>query len=543
MRSILLVAVCFLLALVKMSGQNVENMENGEVTFVSSQHIYVKFGTTKNIEKGDTLLYSVDGKFLPGLVVKDKSSTSAVCTPLSGIVISKGSKIWNPKKIAVDVEKPKKTREVNVIGPTDTLLPITAPLVVIPVLEEKEVESDPILRQKIKGRLSAASYSNLYGSEQQHRMRYAFVFQGTNLGKSKFSVDNYITFRHTLGEWSTVTQNVNDALKVYSLYVNYDLDKSTRVSLGRKINHRISSMGAVDGLQAEKKFGKILVGAIAGTRPNYSDYSLNSQLLQAGGYVGISSPKRQAETTLAFIEQHNQSFIDRRFAYFQHSSNLLKDLSLFSSFEVDLYKKIENNVSNAPSLTNLLVNLRYRASKKLNINVGYDNRKNIIFYESYKNYIDQLIDNETRQGIRAGISYRLAKRITWGGNGSWRFQKSTINTSNNLNSYLNISRIPGIYANISLSVNFLETGYLKSQIYGIRMDKELIRGKLFGQLYYRQVNYLYTNYENKLHQEIFGMDYTWNLTRKLALHLYYEGTFDKQNTTFNRLNFKLIQRF
>lgn len=177
------------------------------------------------------------------------------------------------------------------------------------------------------------------------------------------------------------------------------------------------------------------------------------------------------------------------------------------------------------------------------MNVGYDNRKNIIFYESYKNYIDQLIDNETRQGVRAGINYRLAKRITWGGNGSWRFQKSNINVSNNINSYLNFSRVPGIHANISLSVNFLETGYLKSQIYGIRMDKELIQGKLFGQLYYRQVNYVFTTYENKQHQEIFGMDYTWNLSRTLALHLYYEGTFDKQSQTFNRLNFKLIQRF
>lgn len=541
MRSTLLTTVCFLLALVHLSGQNADTMERGEVTFVSSQHIYVKFTSTKHIERGDTLLFSVEGKFIPGVVVKDKSSTSAVCTPVAKLQIVKGSLLWHPKKALEEVVPPKKSKEPKVVSVPDTLISATPPLVVIPALEEKEVE--PAVRQKVKGRLSAASYSNLQGAEQQHRMRYAFVFQGGNIGKSKFSVDNYITFRHTVGEWTSVKENFNDALKVYSLFVNYDMNKTTRLSLGRKINHRISSMGAIDGLQAEKRFGKFLAGAIVGTRPDYIDYRFNTQLFQVGAYAGITAPKRQAETTFAFIEQRNQGNTDRRFAYFQHSSNLLKDVSLFSSFEVDLYQNINNVISNTPSLTNLLVNLRYRASKKLQMNVGYDNRKNIIFYESYKNYIDQLIDNETRQGVRAGISYRLAKRITWGGNGSWRFQKSNSNVSNNINSYLNFSRIPGIYANISLSVNFLETGYLKSQIYGIRMDKELIQGKLFGQLYYRQVNYVFTTYENKQHQEIFGMDYTWNLSRKLALHLYYEGTFDKQNQTFNRLNFKLIQRF
>jgi hypothetical protein len=84
------------------------------------------------------------------------------------------------------------------------------------------------------------------------------------------------------------------------------------------------------------------------------------------------------------------------------------------------------------------------------------NRKNIIYYESYKSYIDQLIDDETRQGLRVGANYHISKLFTWGFNASWRFQKSEINLSKNLNTYLNISKLPIINATASLSANILQ---------------------------------------------------------------------------------------
>lgn len=110
---------------------------------------------------------------------------------------------------------------------------------------------------------------------------------------------------------------------------------------------------------------------------------------QAGVYVGHvnSNPQKRRETTFAVVEQRNQSKTDRRFMYFQHSNSLTKDLNLFASFEVDLYKVVNEQVSNAMSLTNLLLSLRHKISKKLSISASYDNRKNIIYYESYKSYI------------------------------------------------------------------------------------------------------------------------------------------------------------
>jgi len=518
-------------------GQQETELLKGVVSYVSSQNVYVKFASTEGINTGDTLYASNNASLTPCLVVRDKSSTSCVCISL----LKEKSKIGEVFFARTVVKKAPKKEEPVVAVPEDTLTKASPE----PIQTDIGKDEAPDYKQKIKGRVSAASYSNLYGSEATHRMRYAFTLQGNNIGNSRFSTDNYITFRHTVGEWEEVTTNFRDALKIYSLAVKYDLDKKSNITLGRKINQRISSMGAIDGIQAEKGFGNILIGAIAGSRPDYLDYGLNFDLLQFGVYLGHTSNKdnKFQQTTLAFVEQRNLSKTDRRFLYFQHSNAYAKNLNVFVSLEADLYQNIHDTVSNTLSLTNLYLSLRYKLSKTISVSASYDNRKNIIFYESYKSYIDQLIDDETRQGLRFNVNYRPFKTITWGVNASWRFQKDNANSSKNLNTYLNFSRIPWINASASITANLLQTNYLDSKIFGVRITKEIIPGKLTSDLYFRMVDYQYNSYEYKIQQQIAGLDVSLNLTPKLAFHVYYEGTFDQKTDALHRFNTKIIQRF
>lgn len=525
-------------------GQKEMVLENGVVSYTSSQNVYVKFLSTEHINKGDTLFLQKEAQLLPALVVKDKSSTSCVCASLLTEKVKVGDAFIAKSLVEKKIEKPKdkKIREMPSAVQDSTIKP--APLVKVPDAEDKE-EHKSVRVSKPKGRISAASYSNVYGDDVTHRMRYTLTYQGNNIKKSRFSTDNYISFRHTIGEWDKVKGHLGDALKVYSLSVKYDLDKTSSISLGRKINYRISSMGAIDGVQYEKGFGRFLFGAIGGWRPDYADYGFNAHLFQAGGYVSFISGKttKTQENTLAFVEQMNHSKTDRRFVYFQHTNTLLKNLSLFSSFEVDLYQEINNEITNRPSLTNLLFSLRYKVNKKISLSASYDNRKNIIYYESYKNYIDQLIDDETRQGLRFGATHHVSKLISLGFNTGWRFQKSNLNLSENLNAYLNFSRLPWMKGTASLTGNLLKTNYLDSKMYSAQVSKEILPSKLQGEFYYRWVEYNYKNYENKIQQQIAGVNMSWYITRKFAFFVYYEGTFDKKNKTFSRVNTKLIQRF
>ncbi len=532
----LIFIVCLLFCAQVSFGQKETVIEKGVVTYVTPQNVYVKFASTEFINKGDTLFVQKGAQMLPALLVKDKSSTSCVCTSLSAEKMKVGDAFVS-KSIVVKVPEKSKDKTAIVSDSASKAQPKVKPVV--------KTDGATVFKEKIKGRISAASYSSFYDGEQTHRMRYTLTYQGNNIKNSRFSTDNYISFRHTIGDWNIEKQHLGDALKVYSLSVKYDFDKLSSISLGRKINYRISSMGAIDGVQYEKGWGQFLVGAIGGWRPDYADYGFNSNLLQVGAYIGHSSGKNntKVESTLAFVEQRNHSKTDRRFVYFQHNNSFSKNLNLFISFETDLYQNVDSVVTHSPSLTNLLLSLRYKASKRLSLSLSYDNRKNIIYYESYKTYIDQLIENETRQGLRFGGNYRFSKLMTFGFNASWRFQKSDYNLSKNINTYLNFSRLPWVNATASLSANLLQTNYLDSKIYGARISKEIIRSKLQSELYYRWVEYDYKNYEFKIQQHIGGVDLSWYITRKLAFHLYYEGTFDKNNKSFNRFNTKIIQRF
>ncbi|MBK6619810.1 MAG: hypothetical protein IPG32_02635 [Saprospirales bacterium] len=505
--------------------------DKGTVSFISSQNVYVKFGTTEAIKSGDTLYVARDGKMVPTLLVSNKSSISCVCTPLDVFdKLEVGAVVSAKRMVRAEVAKPQEEKPVEVI--TEAAPP--------PQDEEEE------LKQRISGRVSAASYSHLSEESPSHRMRYAFTMRGNHIGNSRFSTECNITFRHSLGEWADVQDNLYNALKVYSLSVRYDFSKNSSLSLGRKINSRISSMGAIDGLQFELAFKKnFLVGAIAGARPNYQDYSFDPNLLQAGAYIGhvSANPNKFYQSTLAIVDQRNHFLTDRRFIYFQHSNSLVKNLNVFSSFEVDLFENINNEAKNTLSLTNLFVSLQYRVSKKLSLSSSYDTRKNVIYYESYKNYIDQLIEDETRQGMRVGFNLRPFKTITWGVNASWRFQKSGENDSKNLNSFLTFSRVPLLNISASLTANLLQTGYLNSKMFGLRISREIVKGKLSGDLYVRMVDYHYKNYEYTTSQYIGGVDFNLRITRNLGFYVFYEGALDDEKRIYHLFNTKVIQRF
>ena len=524
-------------------------LDKGTVSYVSSQNVYVKFASTDGINIGDTLFLQKAENLSPALRVTNKSSVSCVCARLGTDTIRVSTEIV-AKKIQVDTKQKEEKKEQEKKAKKENLEANPVPgHDKTPEQAAREEDGLPELKyqpkQKIRARISAASYSNFSERGEQTRMRYSCSMQGNNIGDSKFSTDIYVTFRHTLNEWETVNNNLNDALKIYSLSAKYDFNTSTSLVLGRKINPKIASLGAVDGIQFEKGFGHFLVGAIAGSRPDFLDYSINLDLMQAGAYIGHVSGKNEKyqQTTLGVIEQHNKSAVDRRFVYFQHSDDLMKNLNVFGSMEMDLYQNVNNETTNKPSLTNLFVSLRYKFSKKLNASLSYDNRKNIIYYESYKSYIDQIIDNETRQGLRFGVNYRPVKLITWGVNASWRFQKSSANDSKNLNSYLNFNQIPFFKTSASVTANFLQTSYINSKIYGLKLMKDVFKGKVNIEAYYRRVDYNFPIYEYSTNQNVVGGSLSWQIVKNLGISVFCEQTFDSQNNDYLLVNARVMQRF
>lgn len=528
--------ILLLMFVLPLCGQEEGRILEGKVSYVTSQSVYVRFESTGQLQPGDTLYTDQNGKRIPVLRIKNLSSISCVCEPLNDWQFKKEDVIYSgmlvptlPAPIAEEV------LDSSAVPPEEPLPDSVA-----------VAGKEPVFKQDLRGRISVASYSNFSntGAPEIQRMRYTFSFTGNHLGNSKLSLDSYISFAHSNTRWDEIQDNLFNGLKIFNLAARYDFNQTTRILVGRKINPVITNLGAADGLQFEKNLGSFLIGGLAGSRPDYEDYSFNFNLFQYGAYVGhtFEGAQGRMQNSLAFVTQYNTGKVDRRFLYFQQMNTLLKNLYFFGTAELDLYKNTEGTPETTVELTNLYLSLRYRIIRQLTTTVSYTARNNIIFYETYRDYLERLLDAEMLQGWRLRLNYRPIKYLSVGLSGGYRFRKPDPNPSKNLYGYVTYSRLPGIGAAITFSTTVLETAYLRGNIYSLGLSRDILPGKLNGGLNYRRVDYRYLNSETELPQNIVDANLFWRIYQKLSISLNYEGTFESPRT-FNRIFVNLSQRF
>ncbi len=523
----------------ELSAQNTDNMPAGEISYITGRSIYVRFESTKGIEDGDTLFIERNSKLIPALVVRNHSSITCLGRPVGEHEFKVGDKIFGT------IKAPGEPREETTIPPGEGVEQDVNQEVISSQSEEKR---KPEQQDNISGRISASSYSNFFdtndGKDNNHRFRYTLSMSVTDEPESKVSAETYLSYTHRLNPGDAVRANLKNSLKIYSLALKYNIDASSAVWAGRKINPNIANVGAVDGLQYQKQWNNLYAGTVVGFRPDYSDYGFNADLLQYGAYIGQNSKTENGfvQTSLAVFEQRNAGNTDRRFAYFQHSNSWIKDIHFFSSFEVDLYELKEGEPNNTLSLTSMYLSLRYRASQKLSLFGSYDNRKNVIYYETFKNYADEVIQLAARQGVALRINYRPINYLSLGINGGTRFRKEDPRNTKTLRGYATYTRIPAINASLSLSGNLMQTSYLDGQVYGARLSKEFMAGKLYSGINYRWVKFDYVNTPTQLRQHIGEVDVSYRFNQKLYFSVNYEATFQEERNA-HTLYLNLRQKF
>jgi len=503
----------------------------GKVSFVTSNNVYVKFNNTSNINVGDTL--QLANNQAPCLIVQNKSTTSCVCTIINNSSLKVGDEISHRTKkeeIKPDNRQVKKNNKVS--KKTDE-----------PIIEKNTKTKN---KEYIHGKISASSYSNISSvRDDRHRIMSRFSLNADNIRDSKFSFETYLNYQQnfTTGE-SSIPQRGNN-FKVYNLALRFDADSSLSFTLGRKINNKISSVGAIDGLQAEKYLGDNYIGLIAGFRPDIFDYNFNSNLFEYGAYFGrkFNYMNFFSQTTVGFLEQRNRTEVDRRFLYFQHSSTIFKKLNVFSSVELDIYNKINGTSNNDARLTNAYISARYRFNRKFDITLSYDSRKRVIYYRSFETEIEQLLNDDiARQGVRAQINYRPIKTLYCGVSYSRRFQANDLNNSENYYAYASLSHIPTLGGSLSAAYNKNTSNYLGSNMFSVRHSRTLIDNKLYSEFYYRNVKYSFSNNDIASAQNYYGADFSYNITRKLLLSISGEmSDFNGENNY--RIYTKIVKRF
>jgi len=535
MKSIIAI-FCVFWSLIELNGQSLTENLIGRVSFLSSQNVYVKFKSTSGISAGDTLFISSGDKLVPCLIVNNLSSVSCVCSSFSDEIITLDHIVI--ARVRLDKSKPQANK----------------PEIVNDTLPEKESQADSVSQpperkaniQTIRGSISVNSYSDLSNSgvPNSQRFRYTLSLNAGNIGGSRFSVESYISFRHKSGEWQEVKNDVFSALKIYNLAVRYDLNKSTTLSIGRRINPRISSIGAMDGIQFERSINKLSLGILAGSRPDYNNYGVDFSLFQYGGYLVLSTGKagKNSESSVAYVGQTNNFRTDRRFLYFQHSNTFIKNLYFLSTVELDLFK-LENDVPKSMlDLTGTYLSLSYRISKKLSLSGSYDARKNVIYYETYRSYVDRLLENEMRQGFRVGGNLRMAKNMLFGLQSGYRFLRSDPHPSRNLYGYFTYSRVPGVNLSATISGTYLESAFINSRIAGLNILKDFSDGKVQTGIGYHLVDNTLPENGTGIIQHIGEINLNWQFYEKMSLSVNYEGTFEP-GKSYNRIYLQIRNRF
>ena len=501
----------------------------GEVTFITANNVYVRFDRTDGIAIGDTLSLILEGKADPCLVVTSKSSTSCVCRSLPDRHINLGDRVS-----------------------FDRVMPVAGASDMIPPAAEGGIDTTRTGtgkgRERVRGRVSAASYSTIPSlRENDHRLMYRFSMNADHIANSPFSAQMYMNYRQLFPAYEETYPQRTEYFNIYDLAVTYAPDSTLTLALGRKVNSNASSLGAIDGLQAEKSFGHFYAGGIVGSRPDLVDYGLNTSLFEYGGYLGaqVNNKKVRSRSTLGLLQQTNNGAVDRQYTYFQNSTAFGRNTDLFSSFELDLY----NALTGEARLTNLYVSARYRFDRKLDLFASYDSRKRIVYYETYRDEVEQLLDDdEARQGARVRLGYRPARQFSVAVSYGNRFESDGQDRSENINGMVTMNVVPELMGRWTFQVNRNTSNYLQSDVLSIRHSRTLIDRKMNASLYFRAARYTYTTRmdENGLairsEQQYYGLDLSYTFGHGFVFSVLGELATMGEEKNY-RLNTCLIKRF
>lgn len=431
----------------------------GEVTFLSSQYVYIKFNSTELINSGDTLFLLNNSKAIA--IVKYKSSTSVACQKIGPL--NKGDTLF----AFVDLKNDDEKIQVDSLNQTDAIK-----------VDQKvgifNIESRIVPQKTYNLRMSFQSYGDLKDFDNTNRYRYSFNYQKGNFLSKKLNFETYFILNYNRNRLSA-KKDIKDILKIYALNFDYLLSENHKLTFGRSLNDYIYAIGSHDGLQYIYNSYKNTFGLIIGSRPDYTNYWFQPKLLQAGFFYNRrdSIDSKSLDNTIGFIEQRNNFKLDRRYIYLQHRNDLVPLTNFFISSEIDFFLVNKGKISKKINLSSLFTLITFRPYRILSLNMSYDSRRNIYYLESFKNTIDTLIENELRQGFRVTALFRPFSLLFINLQYSRREIRKDKRATSNIGTTIGFNNLPLIQTNISLNYYKYLTSFIEGKNYSVYVNKNL----------------------------------------------------------------------
>ena len=186
------------------------------------------------------------------------------------------------------------------------------------------------------------------------------------------------------------------------------------------------------------------------------------------------------------------------------------------------------------SLTSLYLSAQYTPARPLTINLSYDARRNIIYYETFKSFYDSLFENQLRQGLRLSFFIRPFNGMFLNLGGGYSFQKGDIRPSRNFNLSITKSDIPFFDISASLLFNRIFSNYQNGSVYGLTLTKFISINSTTISAGVSKLHYSFGGFTGNIDQKILTSQISTKIINQLYFNIYYEGEFERK-TTYGRI--------
>ncbi len=516
--------------------------KTGSVTYVSPMNIYVGFKNSDGIDKGDTLYAYRRGTLTPVLTAK-YISTSSVAGPIIGKPFVKvGDHIF---AFVRPIYRTKSNTPVAGEEVDTSLAAQTKPAETVQVSSTPDTTS---LGPRLYGGITVNSYSNISnytGASRIQRWNYTINLNADRIAGSQFYFTNYMYVSYVASQWKQLSISPFNSLRIYSLSLAYKTP-GLEMRVGRIASDRLSGIGPFDGFQAEEKFGDLAVGEIIGSRPDFYSLAFNPNLFQFGGYVSDAEKMGAGlmTNTLCFLQEYNRFSTDRRFIYFQHNSTPIRNVNLYASGDIDLFRINNGKPVNDLSLTDLYMSASYYPVNMVTFNFSYSAQRNIIYYQSFGSVLDSILEsnNQLRQDVRLETQLRPLPYTFIAVGGDYSFQMGDIAPTRNANASITQSNIPFLRVTATVSYSRIFSSYVDGSVYGVSISKYIPFNSSYIMVNYSLLNYGFGSGSMRLIQKQPSVQATTRLLGNVFLNLYYQGTFSGP-TSYNTFMGGITERF
>ncbi|HEU4929650.1 MAG TPA: hypothetical protein VFU38_07450 [Candidatus Krumholzibacteria bacterium] len=373
------------------------------ITYVTSSTAYVDAGRADGLAPGTTVEVVREGAVVATLRVTDVSERRAACAiETASVTLTAGDEArFTPQTAAPE---PPSTPPPVAASEPDNESP------------QKSYLASLGLRGRIGVRFLGVFDQSGFGGDVTQPSADVRV-DGSRVAGSAFDVHVDVRARRTNQVVASGAEYNDAEARVYRLNaIAYALSDRLRVTAGRQFSSALASVSTFDGVQVEYDRERFGGGVFAGTQPEPIDYGFSTDIQEYGVFLRARSAPRATvrwEGVAAGIGSYEDGDINREYVallgrLMSHtvSLTLLQQIDVFRGWR-------EEAEQQSTGWTSTFASARVHATERLDVDAGYDNRRDVRVYRDFVSP-ETAFDDSYRQGMWGGASFRFARRYRVG---------------------------------------------------------------------------------------------------------------------------------